>query len=770
VEDFEGESVVYLVEGVQLQREGFSLEARNLVLWGDPERIRKVLGPMLSEAGGKEGGRRKGPAEEKGEGPLSGAFLGQSLPPELRAVLGPVLHSLYAEGEVRFTLGNRTFRTERLYVDFRRRILSTGKVQFTQPVGIPSRGRTLPLIVRAARMRKTSEDRLLLEDAEYTTCDFADPHYSFRCSELSVTDDEDGRTFTAYGNVLQVEGIPILWLPILSASSELSARPLRTASYRHSNRFDHEFALLWADDIRAAGGRWAEWRLHTDWKTRRGPGVGPEVEYDYGPYRGELKAYYQQDTANTDAFDGSPVPREDRGRVRWEHRHRLGKGTRIDLLLHDFSDRNFQPEYLKDEFLQGQDPETYACLLSREGTDFASLTAKVRMDGFRTETTELPEGAFRRIAASLPAPAWLLDGLAWSADLKAGAYERQWDEATGLRGDREVREDLVARIEGRRWVGPVSLAPIAVAGATATHGLRQPGVDGDRVRADLAAGLRGTVEARRDFEGVASDLLDLDGLRHLASLEGLWYDRWAVTQDPAGAWAVDRIDTLEELRVVNLRFRNRLQTTRGNRRVDWIDLELRGSWFPSGLRGSPSPLRFKEEGLEEARFQDFAGEEKYRALPPAGEWGPCEGDLRMRLREGLFLLGEAEYAADEHRVRTSATGVRWFVIPKFTFYVGRRTIARDSDVYTASADWFLLDRWVVHLSQQTDFRTDEGLKSEIAFSRVWHDFVLEISFTDDRASNDRTFSFSLIPTALWEAPTSAQRLGKLDYEAQRWYR
>jgi hypothetical protein len=118
---------------------------------------------------------------------------------------------------------------------------------------------------------------------------------------------------------------------------------------------------------------------------------------------------------------------------------------------------------------------------------------------------------------------------------------------------------------------------------------------------------------------------------------------------------------------------------------------------------------------------------------------------------------------------TSGQGVRWFVAPKFTVYVGRRAIELDSDVYTASVDWFLSDRWAIHFDQQTDFRNSEGLKTEIGIRRVWHDFVLKLAFVDDRINNDTSFSFSLLPTALWDPPTSAQNLGRLDYEAQRWY-
>jgi len=774
----EDEMEVLLVGGVTVVRGTFNLKARNVVLWLDSRKAREeggVLGSFAAEAEGKAG--KKGEPVEPPPAPPAARVAGLDVPPDLRRILGPVLHAFYAEGDVEFRLGERVIRTDRLFVDFGKNILSTGKVSMTLSIGLPSRERKLPLVVRADRMRRVTEDTLRLEGVVYTTCDFEEPHYSMRATTFDITEHEEYRTFTAYGSVLRVEGVPLMYFPVLSGSSELSARPLRTASVRRSSRFGLEALLLWGDDITAGGSRWGEWRLRTDWRSRRGFGGGPELQYDHGDYEGELKGYYQRDKARTDAFDDSPVPREDRGRIRWEHRQRLGEGLRLDVSYFDFSDRNFQREYLKEEALEDRDPETYASLRWRQGTDTAFLSAKVHVDEFRTETTELPDLSLRRIAASVPeslVPSWLLDGALYTVDVRGGAYERVYDEATGLRGERRLREDAVARLEGLRRVGPVTLAPFGTAGGTVWQGVERPagggGGNGDESRGDLAAGLRAEIEARKDFPDVRSDLFDLRGLRHVVSLEALGYDRGEVSRDPSGAGPVDRIDTLQEVRVAQVRLRNRLQTERGGRRVDWIDLEVRGLWYPDGLAPQASPLLFREEGLEEGRYSDFLGEEKYRAMAPSGERGPAEADLRVRLRENLFLFGEGEYDTEERHPITTAQGVRWFLPPDFSIYLGRRAIAGDSDIYTASLDWFPSERWGFHLSQQTDFRSSDGLKTEIGVQRVWHDFVLEISFKNDQVSHETTFSLSLVPSSLWEQPTSAQKLGRLDYEAQRWYR
>ena len=75
-----------------------------------------------------------------------------------------------------------------------------------------------------------------------------------------------------------------------------------------------------------------------------------------------------------------------------------------------------------------------------------------------------------------------------------------------------------------------------------------------------------------------------------------------------------------------------------------------------------------------------------------------------------------------------------------------------------------------HVEQQTDFGSGGGLKTVVGIRRVWHDFVLETSVENDQLANDNSFSVALLPAALWEPPTSAQKIGRLDFEAQRWYR
>jgi hypothetical protein len=783
----DGELEAFLVEGVTFVRGSFSLEAHSVVLWADPEKAKQEGGRLAMLVGGatpRDPGKT-GPGGEAGETaapappavPPPDESRDRLVPPDLRQFLGPVIHSIYAEGDVRYRLGTFTVRTDRLFVDFRNGILATGKVTVTTSIGIKSRQRSLPLLVRAERMRRVATDTLLLQPAVYTTCDFAEPHYCFKATSFEITDQEDYRTFTAYGSVLHVEGVPVFYLPYISGSSELSSGLLRNATLRKSSRFGVEEHVLLGDDILTESGRWGEWRLNTDYKARRGPGIGPEVKYDTGDkssgYEGELKTYYQRDDARRDLFDDSPVPKADRGRVQWEHRQRLGEGLRLDLSVADFSDRNFQREYLKDEALNDRDPESYASLQWRRGTDEASVSMKYRVNDFRTETTELPDATFRRISEPVPAalvPSWLLDGATFSVDARGGAYERRYDEKTGIHGEGEIREDAVARLEGLRWVGPVSVAPFTTAGTTVWQGLDRPGGNTDRTRGDLATGLRMEIEARRDFEDVRNSTLDLHGLRHVASLEALAYDRWAVTRDPMGPQAVDRIDTLQEVQVGELRFRNRLQTIRGGERVDWLDLELRGFWFPNGLDPRKSPLRFKEEGLEEDRFSDFVGEEKYRASAPPGQRGPVEADFRARLRENLYFIGEGEYDAGRRRMVTTAEGVRWYQAPTVSIYLGRRAIAADSDIYTATLDWFPSDRWGLRFNQQTDFRNGTGLITEFGIRRLWHDWVLEMYVKNDQGAHDRSFGLSLTPSPLWEPPTSAQKLGRLNFEAQRWYR
>jgi hypothetical protein len=774
----DGTWVGTFVEGVYFRKGEFSVESGSLVLWGNPESLRASGGKFSdlvpAQGGGTKTDGSASPRKKAADDAAPPSASASNTRDELQNFLGPVVYSLYAEGDVKFRFGNRTIRAETLFADFREKILVTGKVQITTTLALASRGRSLPLVVRAERLRQTAENAITLENATYTTCDFEVPHYQFKCTEFVLSEYDTYTSFTAWNNVIEYGPVPFFYIPVLGGRSDFSARPLRSVNLSRSSRFGMELELLWGDDIRLdSGDRWGEWRLHTDWRSRRGLGGGPELEYKQPGYEGEFRAYYQRDDADEDGFDDSPITRKDRGRVRWDHRQRLSEHWRVDLSLRDSSDRNFLPEYERKEALEERDPSTWVQLRYADRTDLFTVTARPRISDFRTETEALPELAVHRVAHPFPrgiVPSWLLDDVVWSGDAGAGVYERRFDEALGISSENMRREDIVGRVQGARALGPVRVQPFALAGATWESGGDFPGGEDSMRRGDMAAGVRATVEARREFHDVESDLLEVHGLRHLVSLDLLYYDRFAVSRPSSRYLPLDATETVDEMEAASVRLRQRLQTTRAGRRVDWIDFELRAYWLPDGPPPGRSPLGFREEGLLGPRFQDLHEEEKLRGRARRGPFGPYEADLRIQARDNLFLLGEAELEPYERRLTTAALGVRWFAAPHVSLYLGNRRIAHDSDIYTFRADWAVSDRWTIGVSQQADFREDKGLETSFRITRVLHDFVVEISMEDESTSDERTISLMVAPAALWVAPTSIERLGRLDYDAWRWYR
>ncbi|MHC4925283.1 MAG: LPS-assembly protein LptD, partial [Planctomycetota bacterium] len=500
-------------------------------------------------------------------------------------------------------------------------------------------------ILRAERLRRTSENSFTLENASYSTCEFEDPHYRFDCTEIVVTDHEDHTTFTAYNNIPRIGEIPIGYLPILGGRDDFDARPLLSAAIGSSSRFGTETELLWGDDLVFNNEKWGQWRANSDHRSDRGHGLGAEIEYKTDDYEGTLGGYYQRDRKNEDDYNESPIDRHDRGQLKWEHRHRLGDGWRLDLTTWDFSDRDYQPEFRREDFLNERDPETYADLTWTGGTDQFRLSADMRTDAFRTDTEKLPSMSLSRIGAPMSTGstlAGLLDDLTYSAEVSAGAFEREFDEDLGITSSRVLRQDATLRLEGVKGLGPFRLTPFALGGTTQHQGSGLPGEE-DLSRGDLSVGVKASIEGRKDWADVDNETFDLDGLRHVVTVEASWIHRMTVSEPNTAYVPVDDLDDLQKLQAVSVRMRNRLQTKRGGLRVDWVDLEARGLWFPERLDPNAFAHGAREEGIAGSRYIDLPGERKYRAMPMRGAFGPYEADLRIRARENLFLLGEAEY-------------------------------------------------------------------------------------------------------------------------------
>ena len=146
-----------LSQPLSVKLPGFELRCRSAVLWGDRDQLVEAI--------------RKGREELAGSDP--------------EKILGPLLHAVYAEGDVYVKMQKQTIRADRVYLDFQK-----GKaylVQATMTADIEGhKQHTIPLTIRADVIRATSRHKYTAENARFTSCNYADPHFEFVTDRVAV--------------------------------------------------------------------------------------------------------------------------------------------------------------------------------------------------------------------------------------------------------------------------------------------------------------------------------------------------------------------------------------------------------------------------------------------------------------------------------------------------------------------------------------------------------------------------------------------------------
>ncbi len=766
-EDLDGDPGVVALSGeIVVVRGDFELRVPDggVVLWVDPEAWRKFRRGAADLAA---------PAAEGEEG-KDGGGEDEAAPRTAEQILGPIIRELYAEGGVTLRRGRETVRAQRLFYDFARNRAVVVNAEVLLDYEDERRSVRTPIIVRAERLYQEVEGELHAGPARATTSLFAKPQYELTVDEVTVRRADVGYDIHAAGNVLRAGDVPLLWLPSLGANSTTGIEPLKDLRVGASSRFGVFGEIGFGGSVRFGEDPTAkpdaEWRLTPVYRSRRGPGVGGEVDYGGGEdLRGAVEAFYQHDGASEDHLRETEVPRTDRGRARWQHRQTLAEDVLGGRLtgrgeVSWLSDPGYLIEYETSEAQQGKAQETFAYLDLAGDHLAASILGDFELNRWQTSTEYAPRVALD--AFGVPAARDLLGtgvDLVFAGEAEAARVERYYareDHTRGIATDRYQGRGSVSLPFTAGWL---RLNPEAGAGVTGYAGGQ------DLTRGDFFTALRAGTDLWRVWPDVRSDLFDLDGVRHVLDLSAGYSERYCVTTGSEDVFVQDPLDLLDEVSAVDFRVRNRIETKRRGEVVEFADLELRLLGLTDGHEARPAPFSLREEwGLGMSALL-LTEEEKLRYLErdSGAAWGT--GGLRMRLREDLSLIGDLWYDFATHRVETFSEGLRYEASSSLAFFLGHRAIAGDSSIVTGWVELRVGDRWEVRLYQQTDLRDDGGLGTGVAFRRLFPDLMIEFRLEWSDTRDEVSFSMGIEPRLWYEADRTrrAAEADTLDYRGMR---
>lgn len=488
-----------------------------------------------------------------------------------------------------------------------------------------------------------------------------------------------------------------------------------------------------------------------------------------------------------------------RGRANWRNQQEILADRDRDGLLtagpfvtlqNQFahvSDKNFLEQYFKQEFDNGPNQETFGYLSGSTGRLSGSLLVQGGQDrNWITETRWLPRATGALLGQSF------FDLFTYHSRADVGYAEFRPSEVYPPPVfDTEKQRLETGRIDWWQELslplnaGPVRVVPYGIVDLTGyTNDL-----NGDsRGRVYGGGGARAAISFSRLYPNASNELFNLKGLNHKATWHGNYYyarssegytefpqldrldddtidfSRRTTTPfqdrlvggrsgdalmsagffDPQ-RYAIrrlveNRIDTRDDIQVVQLGLDQRLQTKRGfpgrEHTIDWLTLDLSTSLFPQ-----PDKDNFGKSAafLEYSTIWNVGDQ---TALVANGWFDP-------------FTSGARYWNVGAYLSRPDGT----------SFYLGyRETDPVNSKAVTLNIGYQLTRKYGVSVQSSYDFGTQRAQTNTFLVSRTGTDLTFTVGFTYNQLTNNTGVSFTVIPNIA--AAAGIRRFGSPQFGGQ----
>lgn len=698
---------------------------------------------------------------EQPRGAPEGAFPGTAELGELGPGLGTAVAGVYLEGDVVLTRGERMIRASQLYYDFKndRALILDAVMKAMAPQ------RNVPIYVRAERVRQLSTTEYEASKAVITSSEFHTPHMHIGADRVHLTDtsprDESGRTtgiqagrYRANDVTFNLEGVPISYWPYTAGDFRESETSIRSLRMGYSDDFGasvqskwYLFNLMGLEKPQGVDGI-----LRLDYYSKRGPGVGTDIDYETENSYGLFRGYYIHDSGEDSLGpirSGEPDT-ENRGRITWRHRELLGHGWELTLEGSYISDPHFMEEYFTREFEQGKEQETLIYLKKQQDNWAFTTLMQWRVLDFLTQTEHLPDIGFNWIGQPLAEIA------SYYNETHLGLARYRPDDRRLFNVDRYIdnteESDVTVRADTRNEVDfPIKIADFNVV----PYAVARPGYWDGAVRGGAGSRLFGSAGVRtgtqfwRLFEDVTSNMLDVHGVRHVVRPEATaWLS--SSNRPSRDLHPFDYgIETIDDFYGTSLALRQKWQTKRGGpgnwTAVDWITFDVELNLFGNEPEGYKPIGRFYDSRPENSIARnhvrtDFA----YRVSDTTA----ILSDTNFDLNDGDMDLFNMSYAVE----RT----------PRLSYFVGYRRIHEtDSNLIGGGTNYEINSKYRTAARLYYDIERSELEEFDISVIRKWPRWYTALTFGVEKLNDNISLSFTIWPEGAPQAAFGQRRFTSL---------
>lgn len=708
--------------------------------------------------------------------------------------------AIYMSGDVVMTEGHRTVRADEMYYDFQyKKAIAVNAVMRNFDVE-----RGIPIYVRAAELRRISENKFAAEDAVLTNSEFYLPQISLSASSVLVTDTtaidaQEGKVSKSSYDAqlhdirLKMDKQTLFYWPYMRSNLERPDIPLKSLHIGHDDSFGTSVETRWYLSrmlgLREPEGTDSSFLL--DYYSDRGLGSGVEIDYVRDTYYGQLLGYIisdrGEDRLGRMRSRRNIDPEDDlRGRVTWRHRHFLPYNWQFTTGISYISDENFIESYYRGEFYRGKKQETYVHLKRLQDNWALSFLGKERINDFADELEEVPSVEFHLTGQSL-----FGDKFTLYSDTTVGQWRQKIGKdhsqppilgatppiatnMTSLSKEQFLFVSNRTELDLPVMVGALKVVPYLAGtfGYDDRSGFTRTLVDGSNTGSFGEksvwigeAGIRVFPQPFwKTYPNVKSRLWDLNKLRHVVRpyFTAVMYE--------------ESDDVVEQRDMMNIGVSQRLLTKRGSgeseRTVEWMRLDADVVFVNHGGDADSGPDRLiwsrpmtpmRVLSAPEIFNGDLITNDGIRAtgLHRFENWGPrrdyFSADYTWRISDTSILMSDINFDIQSGVVQQFNIGYSRLCWPNLSYYIGSRYLRRasvldevGSNAFNFAITYVLDPRYTVIFSQECDFDYGVNVRSDVTLLRRYHRMYYGVTFSVDESLDEQAILFSIWPQGVPE--------------------
>lgn len=575
-----------------------------------------------------------------------------------------------ADGRVRIQQGEQIWVSDHMRYNFYTHQMQAEQFRTGQP----------PLFAAGNGLTADVSNHVYLAtDAVITSDDIGQPLIKVRAKRIKII---PGKRLQAYQATLWVGSIPVFYFPYYSRNLTKHAGhffflPGERTSFGPFLLTTYTWWL--SEELDGA--------FHLDYRERRGPGVGPDLNYHLGPWgSGTFKYYYTHDGDTAADQLGVPIS-QNRQRVYFSYESNPATNLYVKALLRYESDFAVMRDFFEGEYRRNPQPDSFLEVNKFWQNFSVDALVQPRVNTFLETVERLPDvqltGYRQQIGAS---------PLYYESQSSMGYYQRVFAQGAGTNTPAPSPSYEAARADTYHQVllpqtffGWLNLTPRVGGRLTYYSEASGPGATTDeRYRGVFNTGAELSFKASRVWPGIGNNLFEVDGLRHIIEpsanyvfvpspttppkrLPEFDYELPSLRLLPLDFPDYNAIDSVDSQNVIRWGLHNKLQTKRDGQVVNLVDWNVYADW-----RLSP---RSDQTTFSDLYSDLYLRPRSWLTLESLIRYDLERGDWRMAyhtlsIRPGntwSWSLGHY-YLRDDLRISPTALGLGNDVLSSTMFY------------------------------------------------------------------------------------------------------